>query len=347
MISSPAIWGLWGNSAAAGALVDGVVSGRLSHAYILAGQPGVGKTKLALGLARALLCTSPIQPGEPCGVCLSCRKIDRGVHPDVETWDLASQIAGASGKAGGKNTTLTIETIRTMIATAALRPMEGAWRIAIVDDAELLQETAQEALLKTLEEPPSFTIILLLTDDLDALLSTIRSRAQLIELRPAALGEIEAGLIEKGVPVERAGELAALAGGAPGWAIKAAADPRLATERLAAIDRALAWAEADPHHRVVTAIKLGDGFIKDRARVFADLSMLTGVWRDAMLIGAGQERHVHFQLRSMQLRSLAERWSLVGVLGALCSVRACIRDLEANVRPRLAIEHMVQQWPTS
>ena len=270
MSRSPAIWGLWGNSAAAAALFDGVVSDRLSHAYILSGQPGIGKTKLALGLARALLCTAPIQPGEPCGVCLSCRKIERGVHPDVQTWDLASQIASGSGKAGAKNTTLTIETIRTMIATAALRPMEGAWRIAIVDDAELLQETAQEALLKTLEEPPGFTIILLLTDDLDALLSTIRSRAQLIELRPVALREIEAGLAERGVPVERAGELAALAGGAPGWAIQAARRSASRSDRLAAIDRALAWADADPHQRVVTAIKLGDGFVKDRARVFAD-----------------------------------------------------------------------------
>jgi len=116
---------------------------------------------------------------------------------------------------------------------------------------------------------------------------------------------------------------------------------------MAAIDRALVWVEADSHERVVTAIRLGENFSRDRARVFADLSMLTGVWRDAMLIGANQERYVHFQLRIAQLRSLAQRWSLAGSHGALCSVRACIRDLEANVRPRLAIEHMVQQWPTS
>jgi len=347
MTRSEAIWGLWGNAVAAGALRDAVVSNRLSHAYLVAGPPNVGKTTLAHALAKSLLCLAVVTPGEACGVCLSCRKIDRGVHPDVQTWNLASQAAAASGKQGSKNTTLTIETIRSMTATAALRPMEGVWRVAIVDDAELLQGTAQEAMLKTLEEPPSFTIMLLLTDDLDVLLPTIRSRAQLLEMRPVPPGEIEGGLSARGIPAERALELAALANGAPGWAIRAANESALLTERVAAIDRALTWASADGHQRVVTAIRLGDNFAKDRGRVFADLSMLIGVWRDAMLIGAGQERHVHFKLRLTQLQSLADRWSLAGVHGALCSVRTCVLDLEANVRPRLAIEHMVQQWPTS
>ena len=347
MNPNAAVWGLWGNSGAAGVLRDGVATGRLSHAYVLAGPPSVGKSFLAHAMAKALLCTSPLGPGEPCGACLSCRKIDRGVHPDVQMWDFASQLAATAGRQGGKNTTLTIDTVRSMISTAALRPMEGSWRLAIVDDAESLQETAQEALLKTLEEPPSFTIIVLLTDDLDALLATVRSRTQLIDLRPVGPRVIESGLVERGIAPDRALELAALANGAPGWAISAAADPTLASDRLAAIDQALAWVASGAHERVVAAIRLGDSFQKDRAKVFDDLSMLTGVWRDAMLIGAGQERSVHFQLRMTQLQALARRWSLVGSHGALVAVRACVRDLESNVRPRLAIEHMVHQWPTS
>lgn len=339
-------WGIWGNAGAVSALSDAIAANRLSHAYIFSGPPGVGKTALALAMAKALLCPQALEAGEPCGgSCLTCRKIDRGVHPDAQTWNLTSQIAATSGKQSTKNTTLTIETVRSMTATAALRPMEGRWRIAIVDDAEALQESAQEALLKTLEEPPSFTVVALLTDDLDALLPTIRSRGQLVELRPVPVSDIEAGLIGRGIAGPRATELAALANGAPGWAIRASSDPRLESERVAAIDRAIAWAESDAHQRIVSAIKMGDGFSKDRARVFAELSMLTGVWRDAMLIVAGQERFVHFQNRRTQLQSLAERSSLAAAHRAICSVRACIRDLEANVRPRLAIEHMVLQWP--
>jgi DNA polymerase-3 subunit delta' len=347
MSASPANWGIWGNAPAVRGVIDGVAASRVSHAYIVSGPDGVGKTTLALAMAKALLCAEPPAPGESCGgQCLVCRKIERGVHPDVQTWSLASQIAAAGGKQSTKNTTLTIETMRAMISTAALRPMEGRWRVAIVDDAELLQETAQEALLKTLEEPPSFTIIFLLTDDLDALLTTIRSRGQQVELRAVPTNQIAEQLVERGLAEERAATLAALANGAPGWAIRAAADERLASERLAAIDRAIDWISADPHQRIVNAIKLGDGFSKDRARVFDDLTLVTGVWRDAMLVLAGQSRFVHFQNRLTQVRALVEHVSLEATRNALASVRACVRDLEANVRPRLALEHMVMQWPT-
>jgi DNA polymerase-3 subunit delta' len=347
MSLAPAPWHVWGNADAVAGLRDAVRTGRLSHAYILSGPVGVGKSTLARAMARALLCGAGPSAGEPCdGSCLACRKIDRGVHPDVQTWDIDRQIAATSGKQTGKNTTMTIETMRSMIAASALRPIEGRWRIAIVDDAELLQEAAQEALLKTLEEPPSFTIIVLATDEIDALLPTIRSRAQHVELRPVAAATIESGLIANGAPAEKARDLAVLANGAPGWAISALRDERLAAERVATIDRAIAWATANPHARVVTAIRSGDRFAKDRAPVLEELSALTGVWRDAMLIRAGQERHVHYRLRLDQLRSLAERLSLRETHEAVTSVRACIRDLEANVRPRLAIEHMVLQWPT-
>ena len=347
MTSASSAWNVWGNATAVRALADGVAANRISHAYILAGPEGVGKTTMALAMAKALRCAESPEPGESCGgACRVCRKIERGVHPDVQTWSLAGQVAATSGKQATKNTTLTIETMRSMISTAALRPMEGRWRVAIVDDAELLQESAQEALLKTLEEPPPFTVIMLLTDDLDALLWTIRSRGQLVEMRPVPANEITAGLASRDVPDERARTLAALSNGAPGWAIQAAADQRLEAERIEAIDRAIDWIDADSHQRIVTAIRMGDGFSKDRARVFGELALVTGVWRDALLIAAGQTRFAHFQNRLTQLQSLAERASLATAHAALASVRACIRDLESNVRPRLAIEHMVLQWPT-
>lgn len=347
MSAGSADWGIWGNAPAVRGLIDGVAADRVAHAYILSGPEGVGKTTLALAMAKALLCAEPPAPGESCGgACLVCRKIERGVHPDVQTWSLASQITAAGGKQSTKNTTLAIETIRSMITTAALRPMEGRWRVAIVDDAELLQETAQEALLKTLEEPPTFTVIFLLTDDLDALLPTIRSRGQSVELRAVLTSQITEKLVARGAPDERASTLAALSNGSPGWAIRAAADENLASERLAAIDRAIVWIASDSHQRIVNAIRLGDGFSKDRGRVFDDLALVTGVWRDAMLVLAGLSRFAHFQNRLTQVRALVEHVSLATARDALASVRACVRDLEANVRPRLALEHMVLQWPT-
>lgn len=342
----PHPWPIWGHDEAVESLRRSMQADRVRHAYLLAGPAGVGKTALALEFTKALLCTGAPVVGASCGVCLSCRKISREVHPDVQRFDVASQTAAAA-KPGGKNTTLTIDTVRLLVSTASLRPMEGRWRVMMLDDAELMQETAQEALLKTLEEPPSFTVMLVLTDDIQTLLPTIQSRCEVLELRPVALNAIRDGLARDGVEIGEAADLAALAGGSPGWAIRASRQPELRRARESAVERALAWIGATPYQRIVTAFKLGDGFSKRREVVFADLDALTGVWRDVMLASTGQSDYLHYRFSSGQIVALAESWTLESVFGAVRSVRACVADLEANVRPRLAIESMVLQWPTS
>jgi DNA polymerase III subunit delta' len=339
-------WPVWGHQATVDELVAAVASDRVRHAWLISGPEGIGKRAVAGAFASALLCQSPPAPGWICGACLSCRKVARGVHPDVQLFGIAAQTAAAS-KSSGKNTTLTIETVRALTATAALRPLEGRWRISIVDDAEALQETAQEALLKTLEEPPPFTIILLLANDAGALLPTVRSRCQHVELGAVTRATIQAGLESRGVPPARAAEVAGAAAGAPGWAVRAAAEPKLVKERLEAIGRAVTWIGAAPFERVATAFRLGDSFTKRRAAVFSEMQLLLGLWRDAMLLRAQLSSAVTFPAVSTQLETAVSAWSLATVHASLLSVRQCIADLEANVRPRLAMESMVLQWPTT
>ena len=350
-LTTPAVaphgWPVWGHDAAVEMLQGAVARDRVRHAYLIAGPDAVGKAALALAFAAALSCLEPPAPGLACGACRSCRKIGRGVHPDVQSWDLARQAATAE-KSGGKNTSMTIETVRELCATAALRPMEGRWRVVLVDDAETLQETAQEALLKTLEEPPAFMTLLLLADDLELLLPTIRSRCQVIELRPVPRATVAASLVAAGLPEPRAVEVAALAGGRPGWAHRAAADPKLLQRRQETVDRALAWVAGSGYDRLVTAVRLGDTFTKKRGEVFADLETLLGVWRDALLLHAAQPTYLtHRGETAERLQELARGWALDDVHRAVCAVQTCIGDLEANVRPRLAMESMVSQWPTT
>jgi DNA polymerase-3 subunit delta' len=313
---------------------------------LISGPEGVGKKALASTFAQALCCLQSTVPGVPCGECRSCRKIARGVHPDVQTFGIESQIASTS-KSTGKNTTLTIETIRAMTSTAVLRPVEGDWRVIVVDDAELMQETAQEALLKTLEEPPAFAVIALLANDAELLLPTVRSRCQTIELSLLSRTQIERGLIEKRIDPVRAEEIAGAAGGAPGWAIRAIEQPKLLNDRREVLERSLNWVRATPYERVVTAIRLGDSFTKRRQVVFRELEVALGVWRDALLLKSGLATAVMFPSASAELAQVVEAWPLQKVHAALRSVRQCIADLEANVRPRLAIESMVLQWPTT
>ena len=320
----------------------------MAHAYLFAGPDGVGKTTLAVSFAQALCCqdgTRP-DPGLPCGTCLACRKIARGVHPDVETFGLAAQAALAE-KSGGKHLSLSIETVRRLASATALRPMEAGRRIVLVEDAETMQGVAQEALLKTLEEPPSSVVLVLLADDAEALLPTIRSRCRLVDLRPVSRATVALALVESGVAQEQAAEIAALAGGRPGWAFRAAGDPALLEGRRAAVDRALGWIAGSTYDRLVAAVRLGDAFQKRRAEVFADLDTLLGVWRDALLLRANLPHYLTYRGHAERLDGLARGWDLDALHRAVCAVQTCLSDLEANVRPRLAIEAMVLQWPTS
>lgn len=337
-------WPVWGHVAAQEQLLQEIQRGRVRHAYLLAGPEGIGKTTLAAAFCQALLCQNPLAPGISCGQCLSCRKITRGVHPDVQTFNLATQTAAGGSKAT-KNTTLTIETVREVCATASLRPMESRWRIIVVDDAEALQGVAQEAMLKTLEEPPSFMVLMLLSNDVELLLPTIRSRCQIVDLRPVHRTLIRDGLIGSGVKPEKADELAALAAGSPGWAKRAVDDPKMIEQRRQAVGKAIDWITGSGYERLVAAVKIGDSFTKRRSETFSELDTLLGVWRDALLLQAGQTDYLTFRGQLDRLQDVAGAWPLEAVHQAVHSVQACIADLEANVRPRLALEAMVLQWP--
>lgn len=343
---SPPAWPVWGHEGAVAVLHQAVASGRVRHAYAFTGPEGVGKSALAAAFAQALLCDAPPAPGVACGACRPCRKIARGVHPDVQTYSLASQ-AETAEKRGGKNTSLTIETVRLVSSSTALRPMEGRWRVLILEDAETLQEVAQEALLKTLEEPPSFVVLILLVNDVETLLPTIQSRCQIVELRPLSRGVVALGLIQNGVAPDQAEEIAGLSGGRPGWAVRAAARPKLVEERRADVDRAVSWIAGSGFDRMVTAVRLGDGFTKRRAETFAALDTVLGVWRDLLLLHVSLPAYLNHRAHGERLHQLAGGWAIGELHRAVRSVQTCISDLETNVRPRLAMEAMVLQWPTS
>ncbi len=339
-------WPIWGHAAAAESLQRAIRANRVSHAYLIGGPEGVGKRTLALVFAQALCC--PIDRADravPCGACPSCRRIARGTHPDVQMVSLGTQAATAE-KSASKNTSLTIDTIRSLRASAALRPMEATRRVLIVDDAETLQGPAQEALLKTLEEPPTAVTIVLLANDAEALLPTIRSRCQSIELHPVGSAAIAAGLVAAGSDDGVARELAVLAAGRPGWASRAAADPGVRQRQADAIVRAVAWIESGPYERLVTAVRTGDGFAKRRDDVYADLEAVLGVWRDVMLVAGGAPNHATYLPHLATIEAVARSTDLAQAARALASIQRCLADLEANVRPRLALEGMVLQWPT-
>jgi DNA polymerase-3 subunit delta' len=337
-------WGVAGHDGAGDQLRRSVVTGNIRHATLIAGPDGIGKTALATAFLKAVSCLNPPAPGDFCGACRACGKIDRGVHPDIQTFDLDSQAATAV-KSGSKNMTITIDTAREIRSAAAMRPIEGRWRAVVLDDAESMTEVAQEALLKTLEEPPPSMLLLLLADDVEALLPTIRSRCQVVELRTVPKPATEALLARHGATPEQAADLAALAQGRPGWALRALADPKLGEQHLRELDQAIEWVSAGAYERLVTAVKSADRFSKARSETLSQLGVLLGVWRDLMLLGAGLSDRVTYVAFIDRLSGIGVSWQLPELKRAIRSVQTCIEDLETNVRPRLAMEAMVLQWP--
>jgi DNA polymerase III delta' subunit len=197
-------------------------------AVLLVGPSGVGKTTLAIDLAAGLLCTQEPVEARPCGSCRGCRLVARGVHPDVHRLGPDGPgrqvvIGGPGAKARG---------VRDLIAEMALLPVEGGARVAVIEAAHRMNEDAQAALLKTLEEPPAGATIVLCADAEEPLLPTIRSRCARIRLGPVGVRDIEAILTEAGAADPAvAARLARISGGRPGVALGWAARPDAIRER--------------------------------------------------------------------------------------------------------------------
>jgi len=206
-------------------LGEQAIRGDVAQAYELSGPRSIGKHTVALRLAQTLNCVSEPRVAGGCGTCISCVKIEKGLHPDVVT---VTRLTDLEKRNDMKN--ITIEQIRAMQQDLALRPLEGRRRVVIIDDAADLHDHAEVALLKTLEEPPSHAVLFLVTPTPARLLETIRSRLQPIPFRPVPRAEIEAALTKRFGA--NAGRFAALAAGMPGIAIA------LATDEAARRDRA-------------------------------------------------------------------------------------------------------------
>lgn len=182
---------------------------RLSHAYIFFGPNGVGKRSAALNFAKILNCASPVA-SEPCENCNSCKKINALVHPDL--FILKPEEEGDSIK---------IDDIRKLIKNIYLKPFEAKKKIYIIDGAESMKHEAANALLKTLEEPPADSILILITENLKSLFHTIVSRAQTVRFFPLKLKEMEEILKnEYSLDSLKAHILSHLSGGRLGEALK-------------------------------------------------------------------------------------------------------------------------------
>jgi len=198
---------IWGQESAITILRNSLRSGRLAHAYLFLGPEGVGKRLTALTLAKAANCQSPPEEGESCERCSSCGKVNSLNHADVI-------LLAPEGEF------IKIDQIRDLQKRLRYRPLEGGRRFCVIDSADSMNEAAANALLKTLEEPPDETHLILIASRPHQLLPTILSRCQWVKFKPLFSGHI-VQILQKvqGMEVEKANFLASLAGGSAGKAL--------------------------------------------------------------------------------------------------------------------------------
>ncbi len=321
-------------------LVARVRRNELAHAYGLYGPRSIGKRTVAVRLAQTLGCLDPAAPPGGCGRCLACRKIEGGAHPDVRLVERDPTKKDIS-----------IEQIREMQQDIVLRPLEARTRLVVIDDAADLNEFAQDALLKTLEEPPPHAVLLLLTRQPADLHETIRSRLQPLHLRAVPAVEIAAGLVERGV--KDADAIAAAANGLPGLALRLATDEGGERSARRALERELLTVVASGlTDRFAWAADLNARFADDergrRDRTEAIRSRL-GHWaelfRDAAVRATGSEDPPLRPERATETAAIARAVTSRELVDAALLVEQLRRDLEWNANARAMLELVALKLP--
>ena len=328
-------WDVIGQERAVATLAAGLSGGRPAHAHLFVGPPNVGKQRLALQLAQALNCQ---REEPPCQECDQCRRVAKGLHADVQT------VTVGVGE-NGPHKEIRIAQIWEIERAVALRPFEGRTRVVIIDPAEAMNVEAENAFLKTLEEPPP-DVVFVLVSDAQALLPTIRSRCRPVPFGLMALAGVETVLRERlGVADQKARLLARLSQGRIGLAMT------LATEEasLAAHEEAMNVARSLPQQsigeRFELAAKLAGRFGRERKATLETLDLWRQWWRDILLCQSGAGEGVNNLDHLQALTEEASRYRRREVAAFLRSIGAAKRQLKDNVNPRLALEAIMLAVP--
>ncbi len=328
-------WGVIGQGRAVTQLAGGLSRGEAPHAYLFVGPAGVGKMTLARRYAQALNCTGETPP---CGVCAACTRIAEAIHADVRIIELGTEESPNA-------TVISTEQIDEVIAGAYLPPFEGRHKVFIIDGAELLSTAAANKLLKTLEEPPPRVTFALLSSQEEAVLPTVVSRCQRLELPPAPLPEIESALRDAWQAGDAASWLARVSRGRPGWARRALDDAALTTARREAMERIAGTTVADLEARFIYAGELAAQFTRDRRAVYEQLELWREWWRDLMLCRSGVPEAIINTEHAAQLAAQAEGIEMPRLRAVLQEIDEAVRALRQNAHPRLVLENLMLRIP--
>jgi DNA polymerase-3 subunit delta' len=312
-----------GHAAQLATLRQALERSRLHHGYIFIGPEGVGKRKVALSLAKAVHCAEA--SSDFCGGCVSCVNIENRNHPDVR---LVAPLAGKKE--------ISIDQVRTLEKELNYRAFSGKNKFAIIDPAELMNFSAQNALLKTLEEPPAGSVLILIASSAGGLLPTVLSRCLRLAFSPVNEAEMTRYLVERrGVDAERARTLASISLGSFGRAL----DPEM--EELA--EKRAVWIEALSAAKFPGAwAAFAEELAKDRSETLQFLDWLADWYRDVLVYratdGAGELCNRDLLEK---LRAQAAALTTQNALRLRARTLAASARIRRNVNRRFALENLL------
>ncbi len=324
-------WDLLGHEWAENLLRSHIARDDARHAYLLTGAPGVGRRSLALEFASALNCQQPPAPGDYCGTCRACRQTAAMQLPDLSV--VSPESDGGMIKVGQ---------VRELQHTLSLTPYEARYRVALLLNFQLANTSAQNALLKTLEEAPPRVILLLTADSADSLLPTISSRCEILRLRPVPVETLENALMTRwGIAAQDARLFAHLSSGRPGLARQMAADPATLEKRRGWLDEFLRLLPLNRRERFAAAENL--------ARNRDQLRLMLQVWlsftRDIFLAVNGMgEKVVNLDYAADSTR-IAGSLPQKRALGMVNTLVLGLENLEANANLRLLLDNILLEIP--
>lgn len=343
-----------GHEAALNAVRRAIISEHPPHALLLVGPRGVGKTTLALDLASGLLCLADDPVERPCRACPACRKVAADNHADLHLVEPA-----------GAGEQIRIAQVQELATELSLTAMEGRFRVALITSAQRLNLDAQNALLKTLEEPGPATVLVLCADDAAPLLPTVLSRAARLRLAPAPVGVLT-DLLIAGAHAQpaQARALALAAGGRTGLAIRLSTQPEAVLARARVSHTLLELIPADRRIRLGAAAEL----IADGAAVDAALrgevapsgklqpverrravTLVIDVWRDLgrdlAVAAQGDGRGVRDLDQLEELRELAPRLDITALRRFLDRLDRLTLAIEGYASPELTLDALLLTWP--
>jgi DNA polymerase-3 subunit delta' len=297
---------------------------QVSHAYILEGEDGSGRMMLARAFAMTLLCERG--GDEPCGECHSCLQFASDNHPDVRyvTHEKAS---------------ISVDDIRSqVVGDAPIKPYSSAYKIYIIPEAEKMTVQAQNALLKTLEEPPEYVVIVLITSNADAFLPTIRSRCILLSCKPLADRAVKDYLMKvRRVPEEEADVCTAFARGNLGRAIQLSG-----SEDFTALREKVLYLLKNVKEMDISRMQEILKDLKETADIPMCIDLMQLWYRDVLMFKATKDmNHFIFKDEFHYIRKTAEQSDFTGLEKILRAMDKAKSRLDANVNFELAMELML------